>query len=116
MRILSQQEFQEFSAPLRLPHNQRHFMQRTTPLYRQLLGYLRQYSQAADVGHLTALAWMVYGLLCSASLNLSKWESYVVSAATQAQSYERRWQRFMQNPRISLERIYLPLVMLALHN
>ncbi|MBE9033211.1 hypothetical protein IQ266_26090 [filamentous cyanobacterium LEGE 11480] len=39
-----------------------------------------------------------------------------MSAATQAQSYERRWQRFMQNPRILVERIYLPLVMLALHN
>ena len=59
---------------------------------------------------------MVYGLLCSESLTLSKWESYVVSGATQAQSYERRWQRFMQNPRILVERIYLPLVMLALHN
>lgn len=91
-------------------------MQRPTPLYRQLFGYLRQYSQVLDARHLVTLSWMVYGLLCSESLNLSQWEAYVLSVATQAQSYERRWQRFMHNPRISLERIYLPLVMLALHN
>lgn len=91
-------------------------MNTSPPLHRHLLDYLRQYSQASDLRHLKTLSWMVYGLLCSEALNLSKWEPYVISSATQAQSYERRWQRFMVNPRIALERIYLPLVMLALHN
>ncbi|MBE9033210.1 hypothetical protein IQ266_26085 [filamentous cyanobacterium LEGE 11480] len=42
-------------------------------LYGQLFGYLRQSSQASDVRHLKTLCWMVYGLLCSESLTLSKW-------------------------------------------
>jgi hypothetical protein len=83
-------------------------------LYSQLLTYLRQYSRALDLRHLKALAWMVYGLLCSGKISLSAWEPYVISRATQSQSYERRWNRYLKNPRISVERLYLPLVMLAL--
>jgi hypothetical protein len=90
-------------------------MQHSPQLYIQLLTYLRQYSQAADLRHLKALGWMVYGLLCSQKLSLPAWEPYVISRATQAQSYERRWHRYFENPRIDIERLYLPLVMLALH-
>jgi hypothetical protein len=84
------------------------------PLYVQALTYVRQYSQASDLRHQKALCWMVYGLLCSQKLSLPTWEPYVWSRATQAQSYERRWQRWLKNERIDVERLYLPLVMAAL--
>ncbi len=58
---------------------------------------------------------MINALICSSKINLSEWESYVVSRATQAQSIERRWQRFVHNSRIKIKSIYLPLVMAAIH-
>jgi hypothetical protein len=79
-----------------------------------MMSYLCQYSQASDLRHVKTLGWMVYGLLCSQKLNLSAWEPYVRSRATQAQSYERRWQRWIKNNRIDVERLYVPLVMLSL--
>jgi Transposase DDE domain len=64
--------------------------------------------------HLKALAWMINGLICSGQLSLSAWEPYVQSDAMQAQSYERRWRRFLENARVRVEKIYLPLVVMAL--
>lgn len=46
---------------------------------------------------------------------LSAWEPFVPSRATKAQSTERRWQRFMENERIAVRAIYLPLVLAALN-
>jgi hypothetical protein len=83
-------------------------------LYGQLMSYLRQYSRYCDVRHLKALGWMVSALICSGELNLAAWEPYVPTRAQKAQSTERRWGRFMSNPRIRVERLYLPLVMAAL--
>ena len=82
----------------------------STPLYHQLLGLLSQHSQYRDFRHLKALAWMINALICSSKINLSEWESYVVSRATQAQSFERRWQRFVHNSRVKVKSIYVPLV------
>ena len=89
-------------------------MDTTSPLYHQIINQLSQYSQASDRRHLKALAWMCTALLLSQSLTLSKWEPYVQSDAKQAQSYERRWQRFLENPAILVEKLYLPLVLAAL--
>lgn len=72
----------------------------STPLYNRLLSLLSQHSQYRDKRHLKALAWMINALICSSKINLSEWESYVLSRATQAQSTERRWQRFIRNRRI----------------
>jgi hypothetical protein len=69
-------------------------MSKSTPLYDRLLSLLSQYSNYQDFRHLKALAWMINALICSSKVNLSEWESYVISRATQAQSIERRWQRF----------------------
>jgi hypothetical protein len=87
-----------------------------TQLYDQLLHFLRQYSRYQDLRHLKALAWMVSALLCSGQLSLPAWEPYVLSPAQQAQSCERRWLRFLANPLIQVHRLYVPLVLLALHN
>lgn len=86
----------------------------STQLYGQLFGFLRQYCRAADLRHLKALAWMVSALICSGQLSLPAWEPYVPSRATQAQSVERRWRRFLGNQRVRVSRLYLPLVMAAL--
>ena len=89
-------------------------MNASTLLYRQLLGFFSQYSQVKDWRHLKTLGWMVSALIASGRLSLSAWEPYVSSKATQAQSYERRWQRFLVNGKIDIERIYIPLAMAAL--
>lgn len=89
-------------------------MTSSTHLYSQLFGHLRQHSRARDLRHLKALAWMVSALICSGQLSLSEWEAYVPSRASKAQSVERRWQRFMENMRIQVSAIYLPLVLGAL--
>ncbi len=89
-------------------------MSNSTHLYGQLFDFLRQYSRARDLRHLKALAWMVSALVCSGTLSLSTWEPYVPGRATKAQSFERRWQRFLLNVRVSVSAIYLPLVLAAL--
>ena len=89
-------------------------MNSSTPLYLQLLEFFSQYSRVQDWRHLKTLGWMVSGLIASGKLNLSAWEPYVTSQATQAQSYERRWRRFLTNSSINVEHIYIPLVMAAL--
>ena len=86
----------------------------STPLYNQLLSLLSQHSQYRDLRHLKALAWMINALILSSKINLSEWESYVISRASQAQSIERRWQRFVHNSRIKVKSLYLPLVMTAM--
>jgi Transposase DDE domain len=90
-------------------------MTSSTQMYDQLFTCLRQWSQARDVRHLKTLAWMVCGLIGSGQLSLSTWEPYVLSRATQAQSFERRWQRFLLNSNISVTSLYLPLVLAALN-
>ena len=89
-------------------------MSKSTPLYDRLLSLLSQHSNYRDFRHLKALAWMINALICSSKINLSEWESYVISRATQAQSIERRWQRFVHNNRIKFKSIYVPLVMAAI--
>ncbi len=89
-------------------------MSNSTQIYNQILGYFRQYSRARDLRHLKALAWMVSALICSGQLSLPAWEPYVPSRATQAQSVERRWRRFLGNIKIKVEYLYVPLVLAAL--
>lgn len=89
-------------------------MPNSTHLYGQLFDFLRQYSRASDLRHHKALAWMVSALICSGQLSLPAWEPYVPSRATKAQSVERRWQRFMNNARIRVEWLYVPLVLASL--
>lgn len=89
-------------------------MSNSAYLYGQLLKYLRQYSSYCDLRHLKALSWMVSALICCGKLSLPTWEPYVPSRAQKAQSVERRWSRFMNNERISVTALYVPLVLAAL--
>ena len=45
-----------------------------------------------------------------------EWESHILSCAEQAQSTERRWQRFIGNHRIKVRSLYIPLVIAAISN
>lgn len=63
-------------------------MSTSPPLYHQLLSLLSQHAKYQDLRHLKALAWMINALICSSEINLSEWESYVISRANQAQSVE----------------------------
>ena len=83
-------------------------------LYHQLRQYLSQYSRYRDQRHLATLSWMSVGVLLSQSLNLNEWEPYVISRAQQAQSYQKRWSRFLNNSKVETEKLYLPLVMAAI--
>ena len=88
----------------------------STPLYNQLFSLLSQHCKYRDVRHLKALVWMVIGLIQSSKINLSEWECYIPSRATKAQSFERRWQRFVSNQRIRVRSLYVPLVLGAIKN
>lgn len=88
----------------------------SAPLYNQLFGLLSQHSKYRDLRHLKALAWMINGLICSGKISLSEWECYIPSRATKAQSFERRWQRFVANQRIRVRSLYVPLVLGAIKN
>ena len=78
--------------------------------------YLSQHSYYVDRRHLITLSWIVTGVLLSQSLHLTEWEPFVISRAIQAQSYQKRWSRFLKNHRVEVEKIYIPLVMAAINN
>ncbi len=87
---------------------------RTSRLYHQLYNLLGQPIQWADQRHLQTLIWMVIGLVCSECINLTKWTVYVRTRAVFAQSHQRRFSRWLHNPRINVHRLYSPLIQVAL--
>ena len=91
-------------------------MSSPTQLYSQLFQLLSQYSFYKDLRHLKILAWMIQALLMSGKINLSEWEPYIQGCATQAQSTERRCQRFLSNTKIKPRPLYLPLMLAAISN
>ena len=65
------------------------------PLHHQLMQYLGQHTNYSDYRHLITLSWIVVGWLMSQSLNLTEWEPFVASRANKAESYQKRWSRFL---------------------
>ena len=58
---------------------------------------------------------MVIGLVCSECISLTKWRIYVVcSRAMFAQSHQRRFSRWLHNPRINVQKLYSALIVQAL--
>jgi hypothetical protein len=57
---------------------------------------------------------MVIGLVCSECINLPKWTVYIRSRAVFAQSHQRRFSRWLQNPRINAQKLYSSLIAKAL--
>ena len=80
-------------------------MSKSTLLYDRLLSLLSQHSHYRDLRHLKALSWMINALICSGTINLSAWESYVPSRATQAQSIEAAHSRRLEGIRPRMAKI-----------
>lgn len=57
---------------------------------------------------------MVIGLVCSECINLTKWRVYIRSRAVFAQSHQRRFSRWLHNPRINVQKLYSALITQAL--
>lgn len=89
-------------------------MAETSRLYDELLTLVGQPTCWADVRHLQTLVWMVIGLICSGCISLTRWGVYIQSRACYAQSRQRRWSRWLHNPRINVQRLYSPLIATAL--
>ena len=87
---------------------------RTSRLYHQLQTLLGQSIPWADQRHFQTLIWMVIGLVCSECINLTKWRVYVCTRAVFAQSHQRRFSRWLHNPRINVQKLYSPLITKAL--
>ena len=74
-------------------------------------------SQPADWSHLCHLKtciWMIIALIHAGDVNLTKWSMYIPCRGQFAQSRQRRIQRWLNNPRINVHRIYKSLVTAAL--
>lgn len=84
-------------------------MSTTASLYASLATMLEG-APWRDQRHKQTFAWMVVGLLSSGWVGLSKWAPFVVGRAVYAQSIERRFQRWLSNPRIDVLRIYAGLL------
>ena len=89
-------------------------MENTPRLYRGLVELLGQPGQWRDVRHLHTLAWMVVGLIHAGCVSLTAWVPFVRGRARYAQSTQRRFARWLQNPRIEVQALYTPLSQQAL--
>ena len=85
-------------------------MENTSYLYDTLLRVLGQHSNWLDLRHRKTLAWMMVGLICAKTVSLGAWTPFVVSQAQYAQSLVRRFRRWLDNNRITVEPLYGPLI------
>jgi hypothetical protein len=85
-------------------------MENTPYLYDTLLRVLGQHAHWLDLRHRKTLAWMMVGLICSKTVSLGAWTPFVVSQAQYAQSLVRRFRRWLDNNRITVEPLYGPLI------
>ena len=64
--------------------------------------------------HLKTCIWMIIALIHAGNVNLTKWSMYIPCRGKFAQSRQRRIQRWLNNPRINVHRIYKSLIKEAL--
>jgi len=89
-------------------------MENTPRLYSGLVELLGQHSQWRDARHCYTLVWMVVGLIHSGCVSLTAWVPFVKGRARYAQSTQRRFARWLQNPRVEVQTLYGPLIQQAL--
>ncbi len=87
---------------------------RTSRLYDQLQNLLGQSHAWADQRHLQTLVWMVIGVICAECISLPKWTIYSRTRAQFAQSHQRRFSRWLHNPRINVHKVHSSLIQNAL--
>ena len=88
-------------------------MENTPQLYCELVALLGQHGKWRDVRHLYTRIWMVVGLIHSGCVSLTAWVPFVSSRACYAQSTQRRFARWLQNPRLEIPPLYAPLIQTA---
>jgi hypothetical protein len=89
-------------------------MEKTPRLYNELVELLGQPEQWRDRRHLQTLAWMVVGLIQTSCVSLTAWVPFVSGRARYAQSTQRRFARWLGNPRVEVHTRYGPLIQQAL--
>jgi len=89
-------------------------MEKTPQLHSELMELFGQPGQWRDVRHLQTLAWMVVGLRQAGCVNLTTWVPFVKGRARYAQSTQRRFARWLGNPRVEVHELYAPLIEQAL--
>src|SRR5260221_6333983 len=85
-------------------------MEKTPQLHSELMELFGQPGQWRDVRHLQTLAWMVVGLIQAGCVNLTTWVPFVKGRAGYAQSKQRRFARWLGNPRGEGHELYAPLI------
>ena len=88
-------------------------MNNASRLYDALLDFVSQ-SAWSDQRHIYVLVWMVIGVIQEGSVNLTRWLSHVQTPAQQAQSTQRRFARWLHNPRIHPTHLYGSWIQAAL--
>ena len=88
-------------------------MKNASRLYDALLVFVGQCSWSVQ-RHAYLLVWMVIGLIHEGSVNLTRWIAHVDTPATQAQSTQRRFARWLHNRRIHPSYLYGPMIQAAL--
>ena len=73
-----------------------------------------QPGQWRDVRHLHTLVWMVVGLMHAGCVSLTAWVPVVNGRARYAQRTQRRFARWLENPRVEVHPLYAPLIHQAL--
>lgn len=91
-------------------------MENSPRLYSELMALCGQPGQWRDVRHVQTLAWMVVGLIQAGCVKLTAWVPFVQGRAQYAQSTQRRFRRWLANPRIAVAPQYGPLIQQALQN
>ena len=89
-------------------------MEKTPRLYSGLVELLGQPHQWRDVRHLQTLAWIVVGLIHTGCVSLTAWVPFVQGRARYAQSTQRRFARWLHNPRVEVQALYAPLIQQAM--
>jgi hypothetical protein len=89
-------------------------MEKTPRLYSELVELFGQPGQWRDLRHLQTLAWMVVGLIQAGCVRLTAWVPFVIGRACYAQSTQRRFARWLGNPRVEVQGLYAPLIQQAL--
>lgn len=89
-------------------------MNQNSRLYNALNQWMSQPTDWLHLCHLKTCIWMIIALIHTGNVNLTKWSMYIPCRGKFAQSRQRRIQRWLNNPRINVHRIYKSLVKAAL--
>lgn len=88
-------------------------MGNTSQLYDTLMEVYGQPKKWLDKRHLKTLVWMVMGVIWSGKISLPEWVPFTITSAL-ASSTQRRFSRWLHNPRIEVNSLYAPLIYQAI--